>query len=216
MECSKVKINKKKKYKPSSILIEHLALKKLRIDLCMTLDEASINLPIGPKGLAAIENGRVFLDKKRIEEIVSSYGLTYLDFLREKIIIDKERKKRKRPATVKHVLKNSDRRSYQKIITKECQVLKSMRCVKAITQDNASLLCGYSRPTIGHIENGRIKLTNERIKHIVHSYGYKVEHFEDNMKKEELRFTIEKFCIQKIRSIEEDKLILMRDLISNF
>ncbi len=88
------------------------------------------------------------------------------------------------------MLKNSDRRSYQKIVTKECKVLRSLRRIKKISQDQASAMCGYSRPTIGHIENGRIELSEERLRHIVKSYGYKYSDFEGSMAKAELRDTI--------------------------
>lgn len=211
-----MKFNRKKKCKTKSKLVEHQALKELRLDLDMTLQKASEKLELGAKGLGAIENGRVTLDKKRIEEIVSSYGLSYLDFVRKKKVIEKEQKKKRARATVRHVLTNNDRRSYQKIITKECHVLRSMRRVKSISQDKASKLCGYSRPTIGHIENGRIELSTDRIKHIIHTYGYKFKDFEDNMNKEELRDQIIDSCIDKINQLDDSKLSIVKNLLGSF
>ena len=157
---------------------EQLALRQLRLDLQLTLTEAGKKINLTDKGLGAIENGRVDLKRSRIEQIIKAYGLEYLDFIRAKRIIERNQHKKCKRETVKTVLTNKDRRSYQKKITKECRVLKSLRRQKGITQDNASFLCGYSRPTIGHIENGRIELPPERIKHILECYGLKYSDFE--------------------------------------
>lgn len=210
-----MKFNSKKKCKTKSILIEHQALRELRLDLNMTLVEASKKLEVGPKGLGAIENGRVCLDRKRIEKIVLSYGLTYLDFVRKKKLIEKGEQKKKGRVYIRHVLTNNDRRSYQKIITKECRVLKCMRRIKGISQDKASKLCGYSRPTIGHIENGRIELFGDRIKHIIHSYGYMYKDFEENMDKAELRDQIIDTCIEKIKLLDDSKLSIVKNLLGS-
>lgn len=206
----------KKKCETKSKSSEYLALRELRLDLGMTLVEACKNLTIGSKGLGAIENGRVTLDKNRIEEIVTSYGLSYLDFLKKKKLIEKEGIIKKKRTYVRHVLSNSDRRSYQKIITKDCRVLRSMRRIKKISQDDASRMCGYSRPTIGHIENGRIELSRDRIRHIVESYGYKFSDFEANLSKEELRDTIVDSCLEKINNLDDSKLEIVKNLLGSF
>jgi transcriptional regulator with XRE-family HTH domain len=211
-----MKFNRKKKCRTKSELIEYQALKELRLELGMTLKVASEKLALGPKGLGAIENGRVSINKARIEEIVLSYGLTYLDFVRKIKIIEKEQQKKKGRSSVRHVLTNSDRRSYQKIITKECRVIKSMRRTKGISQDKASKLCGYSRPTIGHIENGRIELSLDRIRHIIHTYGYSVKDFENNMDKAELRDQILDICIDKIKQLDDNKLGIVKNLLGSF
>lgn len=65
--------------------------------------------------------------------------------------------------------------------------LKILRQMKSLTQDQALSICGYSRPSVGHIENGRIEIPMERIGHIVTSYGYQFSKFEELMKEEILR-----------------------------
>tara|TARA_R110002072_G_scaffold276051_1_gene437274 strand:- start:2437 stop:3075 length:639 start_codon:yes stop_codon:yes gene_type:complete len=210
----KLKLKKKCKAKPK--LIEPQALKELRLELGMTQLRASEKLELGPKGLAAIENGRVALNRNRIEEIVNSYGLHYLDFIRVKKRIEKEQRKKKRPDTIKSVLKNSDRRSYQKIVTKECKILRSMRRVKNISQDKASSLCGYSRATIGHIENGRIEISINRAKHIVKAYGYSFSDYEKNLSKTEQRDSIIDSCLEKIEHLDDNKLELVKNLLESF
>jgi hypothetical protein len=50
--------------------------------------------------------------------------------------------------------------------------------MKNLTQDQASAVCGYSRTSIGHIENGRITLDQNRIEHIIASYGCAPKEFD--------------------------------------
>jgi DNA-binding XRE family transcriptional regulator len=59
---------------------------------------------------------------------------------------------------IRRVLTNNDRCSYQRIITKEVRVLKALRRMEKLSQDQASSICGYSISTISHIENGRIEI----------------------------------------------------------
>ncbi len=211
-----MKTRNKKRCAKKVITSDQLAIRELRLKQDLTLKEAGEKLGLSSKGIGAIENGRTALPKERIEQIVKAYGLSYLDFIRAKRIIDKEGiKKRKRQFT-RRVLTNSDRRSYQKIITKECKVLRSMRRMKKISQDEASRLCGYSRPTIGHIENGRIELSKERIKHIVESYGYQFESFHVNLNRTHLRDDIVDSCVIIIEQLDDSQLYLFKELLKNF
>jgi len=93
--------------------------------------------------------------------------------------------------------------------------LRSMRRMKKISQDEASRLCGYSRATIGHIENGRIELSRSRIEYILRCYGYEYSEFEGNMSKEELRDSITDYCFNKIEELENEKLELLKNLLRN-
>jgi transcriptional regulator with XRE-family HTH domain len=82
-------------------------------------------------------------------------------------------------------------------MTKEVQVLKTLRKMKGISQDQASSICGYSRPSIGHIENGRIELDQDRIRHIVSSYGMEMSEFNRLMGEEVLRDEVLESCLLK-------------------
>ena len=211
-----MKRTKKRRIEKKLISPDHKAIKELRLEASLTLKEAGKSLSISEKTIGAIENGRISLSKSRINEIINSYGFTYFDFVRVKKLLDKNENKRLPRKTIKRVLKNSDRRSYQKIITKECKVLRSMRRIKKISQDDASKICGYSRPTIGHIENGRIEISKERAKHIVESYGYKYSDFEENLSKVELRDTIIDSCLEKIEHLDDSKLEIVKNLLGSF
>lgn len=101
----------------------------------------------------------------------------------------------------KTVITNGDRRSYKRVITKKVRVLKILRFMKKLSQNQASSICGYSRPSIGHIENGRIELDISRIEHIVISYGHSMTEFHRLMKEEVLRDEVLGECYAKMMAL---------------
>lgn len=187
------------------------ALRRARELKKLTRKDLASRLEISLSAVEKYERGVDFLSKERIKRILTALEISTEQFERVKrgkglkTLADRK----------KAVLTNSDRRSYQKIVTKECRVLRSMRRIKNISQDMASSLCGYSRATIGHIENGRIELPKERIKHIVESYGYKYSDFEANLNKEELRDNIVDSCIEKICRLDDSKLMIVKNLLGS-
>lgn len=132
-----------------------------------------------------------------------------------KMLKDQKRNRPKRKI-VRTVLTNSDRRSYQRIITKEVRVLRILRRMKKLTQDGASSVCGYSRPSIGHIENGRIEIPKERVEHIVRSYGFDIREFERLTKEEVLRDEVVELCFSRILNLSGEKLKLVNSILINF
>lgn len=116
---------------------------------------------------------------------------------------------------MKNVITNSNRRSYQKIITKKVKALKALRVLKKLSQDQASYICGYSRPTIGHIENGRIEIDSDRILHIIKSYGSRIEEFEKYLKMEIMRHEVVDECKNKILDLSDEKLSLIKGIIDS-
>jgi transcriptional regulator with XRE-family HTH domain len=117
---------------------------------------------------------------------------------------------------LKTVFSNSDRRSYKKIISKEVMALKSIRISKHLSQDQASAICGYSRPTIGHIENGRIELSVDRINFILKCYGATYAEFEVYLKSEEQKYEIQDRCIKKLKCISDEKLKVLLTILEGF
>lgn len=187
------------------------AIRTAREKLGISRLELAESLGISYKAVEKIENGRMPLSQERKEEILNLLG------------IDEHRLKRIKKAGVvepseklKNVFENCHRRSYQRIITKEVRVLKYLRTMKNLPQDKASEVCGYSRPTIGHIENGRIEVPVSRIRYIVQCYGYVFSEFEKLMKEEILRNEIIDVCTKKLISLPEDKLKIVQSLLANF
>ena len=186
------------------------ALRRAREILKLTRSELAERLNLSSKAIEKYENGRAILDDEKVNRILIALNLSKDEF--RKI---KRGKKAGLVKREKRVTSNRDRRSYQKMITKECRVLKSLRRSKGITQDDASYLCGYSRPTIGHIENGRIELSKERIAHILECYGYKYTVFEANLNKEAQRDEVVDRCINKIQLLDDTKLEIVKNLLGS-
>ncbi len=87
--------------------------------------------------------------------------------------------------------------------------------MEKLSQDQASSICGYSRPTISHIENGRIEIPLSRIRHIVLSYGVEFRKFEELMKEEVLRDEVIEICHERMLKLSEEKLKLVQSLLGN-
>ena len=185
------------------------ALRSIRVSKGVSRSELGQKLGVTSKAIEKYENGRDMLSPERVDKILKA-----LDCSKQQL---KKLKQGKYFALglgrEKKVLTNADRRSYKRIITQECRVLRSMRRVKGFTQYEASALCGYSRPTIGHIENGRIELNRERIEHIISCYGYKYSDFEQNLAKEELRDEVIDSCINRIQALDDTKLDIVKNLL---
>lgn len=186
------------------------ALRRAREILKVTRSELARRVNLSPKAIEKYENGRAIIDDEKIDKILNA-----LDLRKEEFRKIKRGKKAGLIKRKKNVITNNDRRSYQRNITKECRVLKSLRKTKGITQDNASYLCGYSRPTIGHIENGRIELSKNRIEHILKCYGFKYSDFESNLGKEAQRDEIVDSCINKIHLLDDTKLEIVKNLLGS-
>jgi transcriptional regulator with XRE-family HTH domain len=186
------------------------ALRRAREIMKLTRNELALRLNISTKAIEKYENGRAILDDDKINFLLAGLELNREQFYK----IKKGKGFKKRGLGLNRTVHtNHDRRSYRKIITRECEVLRSMRRIKKLSQDQASSLCGYPRSTIGHIENGRIELTIERIKHIVESYGYQFHEYEVNFNRGELRDQIIDECCKKIELLDDSKLEIVKNLL---
>lgn len=109
-------------------------------------------------------------------------------------------------------------RKYQKIISKESRVLKVLRKRARLSQPDAAKLCGFSRSMIDHRESGRVDLTDklDEIRHIVHSYGQKMEDYYDLLNSEVLRDEVIENCLAILETISDDKLKAVQALLENF
>jgi transcriptional regulator with XRE-family HTH domain len=187
------------------------ALKRARELMKVTRVEMARRLNLSLEAIKKYEKGGAIIDERKIQKYLEALDLTIEDYqkIKKGKGISRNRKK-------KTVFINQERRSYQKIITKEVRVLKILRQMRNLSQDQASSVCGYSRPSIGHIENGRITLDQNRIEHIVESYGHPMSEFQRLMKEEVLRDEVLNSCFEKMRSLPEEKLKLVNSLLQSF
>jgi len=200
----------KKNYK-----YEGKALRKLREFRGINRKEAGILLCISSKTIEKFENGRTNLLEDKINKVIFTYGFSRSEF--ESVLNGKSDEVQSKFATKVKIIENKTlRRSYKKVITKEVLALKELRNLKGYSQYKASFLCGYSKPTVGHIEQGRIELPKKRICHIVDSYGYTMDDFNHHLNSEKFVTEIQSECMQIIKSIDESKLGAVHNLLQNF
>ncbi len=186
------------------------AIRLLREEKGITRDDLANALGVSYKAVEKFENGRLLLSIDKKEMLFNVLGLNEKELRRIKkhwVVI---------PDRKKTVLENCQRRSYQKVITKEVRILALLRKRKKLPQDKASALCGYSRPTIGHIENGRMEVPSERIRHIISCYGFSMDEFQNLMKEEILREDYLAECQELLAGLSEDRLKLMHAMLKSF
>lgn len=186
------------------------AIRLAREEKGITRDEIASALGVSYKAVEKFENGRLPLSQDKKEMLFKALGIDEKELKRIKkhwVVISKR---------VKTVYENSQRRSYRKVITKEVRILTLLRKRKKLTQDKASALCGYSRPTIGHIENGRMEIPHERIRHILSCYGFTIEEFQNLMKEEIFREDVLSECHEKLGLLSEDKLKILHAMLKSF
>ncbi len=185
------------------------ALRRAREHLRMTKVELAQRMKLSIKSIDRAETGEMPVTEERLGIFLSALGIGMEQFLRAKkgrpLFPPKKREKL--------VMENIQRRSYRKEITKEVQVLRALRKMRGLSQDQASSVCGYSRPSIGHIENGRIELDRDRINYIVSAYGYGNNEFDRMMKDDVLRDEVLEKCIEKMNSLSEEKLRVIQSLL---
>ena len=187
------------------------ALRRSRELLKVTRIELARRLTLSPKAIEKYESGRAIIDEGKLKSILKALDLNLQDF--EKIRRGKGCGLKKKKKTV---FTNQERRSYRRIITKEVRVLRILRQMKNLSQDQASSVCGYSRPCIGHVENGRITLDQDRIEHIVESYGHPMSEFDRLMREEIIRDEILSVALETMKRLSEEKLKIVSSLLQSF
>lgn len=195
---------------------ESLALKKLRELKGLTRKQAGVMLGLGFKSVEKFENGRTVLNPSKVDLILTAYGYSRKDF--EHILEGYENKVKNRNETKSPSIINNNelRRSYKRLITKEAQVLRVLRKIRGLSQYHASAVCGYSRPTIGHIENGRIELPLERIEHVVNSYAFNMKDFNFHKNSDVLITDVIEDCTKLIGKLDLAKLKMVKTILENF
>jgi transcriptional regulator with XRE-family HTH domain len=152
---------------PQPYISEYAALiKKMRLLRKLRRKQAAHFLPFNHKNIEKLENGRGDISLEQFKLFQSTYGFTDNDVealrLGKYKVADKNGNQTGKVTTGKR----RDRRFCHRKITRECKVLKELRLSKGIDQYTASKDCLFGRNTIGFIENGRVTLTEKKIKHI--------------------------------------------------
>lgn len=200
-----------------SVISDHVAIKKMRMIRKLKRTEAALIFDYSRSSIEKVENGRGKLTPERVRKFVEGYGFTQNQFMDLKLgrlgEIAPAQVAIKKVRIIEHL---EMRRSYKKIITKEVRTLICFRKRKEITQYQASALCGYSKPTIGHVEQGRVELTEHRIKHIVTAYGCTMKEFYEAVRSEIMRDEVEADCARLIQRLDDNRLLAIKGILEKF
>ena len=99
------------------------------------------------------------------------------------------------------------KRSYEKRLTREAEVLRYMRMAKKISMNQAAKSLGISSSAIAHIEQGRMGISRVRIASMLSTYGYSENEFLEYIDGKSLPIQYREACIDLIAHLSETQLI---------
>ncbi len=109
------------------------------------------------------------------------------------------------------------KRSQEKRMTRQCQVIRFMRMSKRISQRKAAHACGVSEQAIGHYENGRMEVAPDRLKQFLTTYGYSRSEFDEYLNGKPLPvLNIRDECGQIVGKIPDSKLQMLHAVLLSF
>jgi transcriptional regulator with XRE-family HTH domain len=188
-------------------------IKKMRLVRKLRRKQAAHFLPFDHKNLEKLENGRGNISTEQFKLLQSTYGFSDSDVEALRLGKYKSIEKAQEPKQKITTKKRKDRRFCRRRITRECKVLKEMRLLKNIDQYTASKDCNYGRNTVGFIENGRVTLTEKKIRHMVETYGFTMELFQQLVKQPLLRHEIIEQCQEILSKLDENKLRIIQPML---
>lgn len=196
--------------KSQTFISEYAVLiKKMRLLRKLKRTQAAQFLPFNHKYIEKLENGRGDISLEQFKLFQSTYGFSDTDLGKLK---DEDIHCPKQKITTKN---RKDRRFCHRQVTRECKVLKEMRLLKGIDQYAASKNCKFGRNTIGFIENGRVNLTERKVRYIVEAYGFTMELFQQLIKQPLLRHELIEQCQTMLNKLDENKLRIIFPMLQS-
>ncbi len=157
-----------------------IVLRRMRIFRKINRVDAAEAIDRTEKSIERFENGRSNLTVEQKKALVRRYRFTWQEYLTHLDGVCDLPDTPSRSVYPSRLTPRQEGRKYQKSVSKEARVLKVMRRMANLTQPEAALRCGHkNRSCIDHLENGRVELTREKIIHIVRSYGFKMDQFDE-------------------------------------
>lgn len=111
----------------------------------------------------------------------------------------------------------TEKRSQQKRITKQAEVLRYLRRSRGISMRKVGDLIGISYSTVSHYEHGRIDLDDGVVRRFVESYGHTMAEFQefiDGKPVPVIRLRDE--CIHLLDRIDEAKMRAVHAVLVSF
>jgi transcriptional regulator with XRE-family HTH domain len=190
-------------------------IKKMRLLRRLNRQQAGLLFDFSFKYIEKLENGRGNISVERFKEFQDKYGFS------DKEIEELRQGQIEAPTDANYIRKRittekrKDRRFCHRRVTRECKTLKELRLMKNIDQYRASKLCGFGRNTIGFIENGRVTLTDKKIRHIVETYGFTMELFNQLLKVSPLRHEMIEQCHSILNDLDDNKLRIIMPMLQS-
>jgi len=181
-------------------------IKKMRLLRKLTRKQAAHFLPFNHKNIEKLENGRGKISAELLKLFQSAYSFSETELSAIKNGKSKAIEFALNSSKKIGAKNRKDRRFCHRQVTRECKVLKEMRLLKGIDQYTASKDCKFGRNTVGFIENWRVNLTERKIRHIVETYGFTMELFQQLKWQPLLRHEIIEQCEEILRKLDENKL----------
>jgi transcriptional regulator with XRE-family HTH domain len=186
-------------------------IKKMRLMRKMKRQQAAQFLPFQFKHIEKLENGRAEMSLEHFKLFQTTYGFSDAEV--EEMRSGKFKCEGQEDRPLVTTVTRRDRRFCHRKITRECKVLKEMRLQRDIDQFTASINCQIGRNSIGFIENGRVSLTEKKIRHIVETYGFTMEYFYQLLKQPLLRHEIIEQCQLILEKLDENKLRVIQPML---
>ena len=110
------------------------------------------------------------------------------------------------------------KRSQQKIITTKSKIIRFMRISKKISQPNAARAAGCSPQAIGHYENGRMNIPENRLRRLLTLYDFTFEEFTEYLGGKPIPMVnVKDECLQLLDQIRnEEKLRAVHTILKSF
>lgn len=190
-------------------------IKKMRLLKKLNRQQAGLLFDFSFKNLERLENGRGNITAEKFRLFQEKYGFSdqeVEDLRTGKIKASTDANSIRKKITTE---KRKDRRFCHRRITRECKVLKEMRLLKNLDQYSASRLCGFGINTIGFVENGRVGLTDKKIRYIVEAYGFTMEFFNQLLKVAPLRHEMVEQCQSILEKMDDNKLRIIMPMLQS-
>lgn len=193
-----------------------ILIKKMRLLKRLTRQQAAdLYFDFSFKTIEKLENGRGIISLERFKEFQEKYGFSDNDveaIRTGKIQISSDANSIRKKITTE---KRKDRRFCHRQVTRECKVLKELRIQKGLDQYSASELCKFDKRAIGFIENGRVTITDRKLRHIVETYGFTMEYFFQLLRLPMLRHEMVEEGQSMVAKMDENKLRIVIPMLQS-
>ena len=109
------------------------------------------------------------------------------------------------------------KRSYKRILTPHCKILRFMRNSRKISMRKAGALLQLSGASINHYEHGRMDIPEGTIPKLVMGYGYTMDEYSEYLAGKPIPvLDMKEECISLLSRIDASKLRAVHAVLTSF